>query len=88
MDLGQLSSPPISAIEFARWLQKTYNNPHMPLGTLDLLISPTNGPASFKDDNDQLIAVEPAIMTNVSTAIKRWANGANSDAQNLAIRSD
>ena len=85
MDLGQLSSPPISAIEFARWLQKTYNNPHMPLGTLDLLISPTNGPASFKDDNDELIAVEPAIMTNVSTAIKRWANEANSDAQNLAI---
>jgi Caspase domain len=57
----------------------------MPFGTLDLLISPTNGPASFKDDNDQLIAVEPAIMTNASTAINRRANQPNSDAQNLAI---
>jgi hypothetical protein len=85
MDLGQLSSPPCSATEFAQWLQKMYNNQDAPLGTLDLLISPTDGPASFEDDNGKSLRVEPAIMENVRTAIERWAARADIDTKSVAI---
>ena len=42
LDLGQLTSPPVSARAFARWWCESYNNPDVPLGSVELFLSEEN----------------------------------------------
>jgi len=41
LGLGQLTSSTVSAKAFATWLAEEYTNPRAPLGTVDMLLSPT-----------------------------------------------
>lgn len=85
MDLGQLPSPPVSAMRFAEWLQKTYSSPIAKLGTIDLLVSAPEGPVAFVDDEGRSMPVEPADMERVKAAVKLWARRAHSSTENVAI---
>jgi hypothetical protein len=60
--MGQLTSPPLSALAFAEWLKTKYDNPSAPLATLALLLSEKvpSGKA------------EPATMANVMQAAEEW----------------
>ena len=66
--MGQLSSPPISAHEFAAWLIGSFNHPSKPLSTVALLVSAT-APEKFKNPrSSKLYDVEPAT-SEISTQL-------------------
>lgn len=79
--LRQLSSPPVSAVAFARWLLQDLNNPVAPLGSVELLTSP---PKQIPV-GDQLLMTEPARMANINEAFGRWYERSNSHKGNVAI---
>lgn len=84
MDLNQLSSPPVSAMHVATWLQKRYNNIEAPLGTVRLLVS-DRGASKFINDKGESVVVGRANMGTTADAIKEWANAAHSDMANIAV---
>src|SRR5262245_8715716 len=59
LGLGQLSSPPYSAVRLANWFLDDFCNDDAPLGSLELLVSPTPGtrPSPWP--------VEAATMANI-----------------------
>jgi hypothetical protein len=85
MGLGQLSSPPVSALEIAEWLKTRYNNVVAPLATLRVLVSGHDGPATFNNDKGQPVVLDRAEMTTVATSIHDWAAAADSDTGNIAL---
>ncbi|MFI5030302.1 MAG: caspase domain-containing protein [Reyranellales bacterium] len=60
--MGQLTSPPLSALAFAEWLRTKYDNPSAPLATLALLLS-EKAPSGW---------AEPATTANVMAATEAW----------------
>jgi hypothetical protein len=81
--MGQLTSPPRSALEIAQWFATKHKHPDdKPIRTLELLISGT--PNTFMTSAGQMIA-EPATMENIRKAIKRWRDYGNFQEQNLLI---
>jgi hypothetical protein len=68
--MGQLTSPPRSAIEISNWFVTSHKYPDKPLRTLELLISGT--PNTFMTPTGQAVAAEPATMENIRKAVKRW----------------
>lgn len=79
LGLRQLSSPSLSALKLADWLQNHLNNPAAPLGSLDVLVSPApQTPASP-------VQVERATFANISAAAGRWYACCNRNAENVAI---
>jgi caspase domain-containing protein len=70
--MGQLTSPPLSARAFATWLIEKYNYPDKPLADVALVAS-GGGPASFRNPRTGAdVAVEPATMDNIETALTEW----------------
>jgi hypothetical protein len=69
--MGQLTSPPASAREFANWLLHTYDNPDAPLASVDLLLSDANS-QQFKHGKKRT-KIDTAEFGNVADAIDRWA---------------
>ncbi|GGT12683.1 caspase family protein [Streptomyces purpureus] len=70
--LRQLSSPPVSAREFATWLLTEYNEPNKPLGSLALLLSEAV-PGPFRDPRTgREHSVEEATIDNVDAAVREW----------------
>src|SRR5256885_3452123 len=67
--MEQLTSPPASARAFATWLLTTYDNPRVPLASLDLLLSDAKSQLVGPPDRE----VQTATFANVSQAIKDWA---------------
>ncbi len=83
-EMGQLTSPPISARTFAKFLMNDYNNPEKPLATLDLFIS-DNVTNKFKISGGNTITVERATMDNVRKGIREWKNRGDRSSDNLTI---
>lgn len=84
--LQQVKTPATSAFRFAKWLETTYRNPAAPLGTVRLLLSPSD----FEKENvaglDSLPAeVLPATRDNVAQAVGRWKNDCATNPDNVAI---
>lgn len=79
LGLGQLASPPISAVRLARWLLDEYNNAQAPLGSVDLLLSavPGSPPPPWP--------VEGATLASIRAAYKRWLARCDLNAGNLAL---
>jgi hypothetical protein len=73
--MRQLSSPPISARQFAGWLRTEYHFPERPLASLALLISEPN----------QGHDTELANSANVTEAIREWKKRATSNPNNRLI---
>lgn len=81
--LGQLGSPPISALRVAEWLLNELHNPEAPLASLEVLIS-SPAPAVVATPSGP-VTVEPATMTNIASAASRWFARADEHAENVAV---
>jgi hypothetical protein len=84
--LDQLSSPPLSALLIADWLRNHFRNPSAPLGSLDLLVSATEGPIHY-DPRDGSEAVEVAVPTidALRSAVRGWFERANDHADSITL---
>lgn len=86
--MKQLSTPPGSAIEVARWFIDEHRNPACPLASVELLVSasvdapfrPSRGPLAQQD-----VAIEHATQQNVVAAIKRWKKRLDGDEQSTGV---
>ena len=73
--MGQLTSPPLSALAFANWLKTGYDNPSAPLATVALLLS-----ESTPSGNAEL-----ATMANVKDAVDDWWNRGRKSEDDVLI---
>ncbi|HSJ94389.1 MAG TPA: caspase family protein [Gaiellaceae bacterium] len=84
--LRQARTPATSAFRFARWLESTYHNPAAPLGTVRLLLSPSDFEKQNVEGLDALPAeVLPATRENVELAVGRWKKDCETSADNVAV---
>jgi Caspase domain len=84
--LSQVKTPATSAFRFARWLDSSYRNPSAPLGTVRLLLSPSD----FERDNVPELEQPPpealpATRANVQKAVDEWFQECKTNADNVAI---
>jgi len=81
-DLEQPTCSSIAAVAFARWVIDEMNNPRAPLGSVELLTSPSTdffvSPTLKRHTLD-------ATMVNVEAAFERWMVRANSNPNNVAL---
>ena len=82
LGLGQIKSPPISAMAFADWLLSEHQNPAAPAGSVELLLSPAQ---SYQLSSGQSIYIESATMANVEAAFFRWYEHCTAHNDNVAI---
>lgn len=84
--LRQARTPATSALRFATWLETTYRNPAAPLGTVRLLLSPSDWEKHNVAGLDALPAeVLPATRDNVAQAVDAWKDDCSTNADNVAI---
>jgi hypothetical protein len=84
--MKQLTSPPVSARNFAEWLVCKYNNPARPLATVALLLSEQTQAQFFDHPRlNRRLPVEKAIYANTAEAIGNWKARGEQDAGNLLI---
>lgn len=81
--MGQLSSPPNSALELANWFATNHKHPGKPLRTMQLLISGT--PNTFTTPAGQEIPIKPATMENIRQAVKLWRDLGNLHEENHLV---
>jgi hypothetical protein len=76
--LEKLSSPPLSACKFCDWLlsgeangspERGFHNPDAPLGSVDLLLSPTT---SYQSPLGNQIQVDVSTHAKIKEAVDRW----------------
>lgn len=87
MGMGQLSSPPESVRQMARWFLDPaggFHNPEHPLRSLQVLCS-ANARVSVPDPAGEEKAVDAARKTTVTQAIKDWMARASRNGQNMAV---
>jgi hypothetical protein len=87
MNMGQLSSPPLSAMEFALWFVDPaagFNNPERPLRSLAMLCSAPQA-LEWSPAAGAKQAVAPATMANATQAITDWIARASRHEENLAL---
>lgn len=82
--MGQITSPPVSAMEMLRWVDSTLNNPDAPLKSIEVLISQV-GQAQFTDSDGLTQLIAPATWDNYETSVFAWKQRANSCSENVAI---
>jgi hypothetical protein len=84
--LRQARTPATSAFRFAKWLETTYRNPAAPLGTVRLLLSPSDFEKQNVAGLNALPAqVLPATRDNVAQAVDDWKNDCATNPDNVAI---
>lgn len=81
--MGQLTSPPNSALELANWFATNHQHPEKPLRTLQLLISGT--PNTFATPAGKTIAAESATLENIRTVVKVWRDYGNLHEENVLV---
>lgn len=80
--LGQLTSPPYSAVAFAQYLIKSQQRLRAPLGSIDLLMSLAPGePSPLPPGMD----ASPATFDDIQEAYTAWRNRCDRDPGNIAI---
>lgn len=91
MGLGQLSSPPISALAFCAWLlgregpivgQFGFSNPEAPLASVEMLLSPA-GDYSLPDGST--VAVNNATKENIDKAFEAWRQRVTAHPNSIGV---
>lgn len=82
--MGQLTSPPASAMGMLRWVDSTLNNPDAPLKSIEVLISQA-GQAQFTDSDGLTQQIDPATWDNYEASVLAWKQRADSCPDNIAI---
>ena len=80
--LQQLTTTRFTAIRIAQWLSACYHNPHCPLGSIELLLSPAQELARVDSGR---VAIELSTMKNIKRAFKRWWGRCNKQQDNIAL---
>ena len=83
LGLRQLTSPQISAKEFAHWLIAFLNNHSAPLGSVELVLSPAE--MAWTPPNGMAVPVEAATFENIQNAFDRWDERCNAHRENIAL---
>jgi hypothetical protein len=84
--LQQARSPATSAFLFARWLESTYRSTTAPLGTIRLLLSPSEWETENVPDFAELpVEAIPATRENVEEAVAEWFADCATSPDNVAI---
>lgn len=84
--MRQLTSPPVSAREFATWLLAEYRNPRLPLASLDVLISDSPAVPFRNPRTGQTVDLPTAEIANIVAAAKAWkARGDSHDDNRLVF---
>jgi hypothetical protein len=85
LGLKQLSSPRISAEKLANWmiraLTHTHTNPKAPLGTVELLLSPSK----YTDLQGNVTHVDVATFDATKAAFARWLERCDRNPDNVAL---
>jgi hypothetical protein len=82
--LKSVAGPAVAAARFAQWLRSSYQNPHVRLKSLRVLLSPTEAEAAATAD-----AVGPTDgrgnSTDVINAVASWADDCNKAASDIGL---
>jgi len=78
--LGQLTSPPRSALGFAQWLESTQDQWRAPLGSIELFVSPAPG-----DPLPAGINVDPATIRKIQDGYNHWKQRCKANEDNIAV---
>lgn len=82
-NLGQLTSPPRSALAFANWLRDSrHDRWKAPLATIELLISPA---PSDPDPAGSGLTFPDATIDNIQEAFDSWKKRCGANADNVAV---
>ena len=81
MGLGQLTSPVVSATEFAEWVKSSMDNPAAPLDTIELLLSPTKEAAKSRAFPD----APRATMAEIQRAFTDWQDRCDTHPGNIGL---
>lgn len=76
--LGQLETTAPSAKQFATWLQEHYCAATVELGSVELLLSPTDAAEASSE-------IQPATMANVKQAVKLWYDRCSRQERSIAM---
>ena len=80
--LGQLTSPPYSAVALAEYLVASQNRLRTPLGTIDLLLSlPLGEPSPLPEGMNS----SPANLADIQASYDAWRERCDQDPNNIAI---
>ncbi|MFJ6760205.1 caspase family protein [Streptomyces sp. NPDC091273] len=82
LNLKQITSPPVSALQMAEWLANSLNHPEASFGTLEMLLSPAQ-PVSLNDDPPKEVSVPN--RQEVTRAFRAWKERCNTNERNVAI---
>ena len=86
LGLGQATTPASSALTFARWLESDYYNPDAPMGSIRLLVSPSQ---EEKDQHTALANSESTVLNantnNVKSALRAWKQDCERNRDNVAV---
>jgi hypothetical protein len=100
MLLGQLSSPPVSAEALANWFLARqadprtahgFHNPHVPLASIEMLISPSWGTRDpvqlyrYARAGGDVIAVHGASRERISACYAAWLGRVKTQPDNIGI---
>lgn len=80
-DLGQLTSPPVSALHWARWLLENLNAEGRPIASIELSLSP----AQTVDFGQGSRKVDESTRSSIQDAFEAWLGRCNADEKNLAV---
>lgn len=84
MGMGQLSSPPLSALMLLQWFDRELNNPTAPLKSIEVLISERAG-SSYTDAANTTAGIQGATLDNFIASAEAWYARADSHPDNVAI---
>jgi Caspase domain len=81
--LKQLTTPPLSATALANWMVSNLNNPAVPLGSVEMVLSPAQ--RYTNPGTGSSIDVAAATIANIQAAFDAWYDRCDSHPDNVAI---
>lgn len=84
MGMGQLTSPPLSALKVLEWVDKDLNNPVAPLKSIEVLVSQP-ALANYTDKYGETSVIDSATLSNFVKSAQAWFDRASSNPNNVAI---
>jgi hypothetical protein len=81
LGLSQVTTPRYTAPAIAKWLFTSYNNPTCPLGSVEVLVSPSA--SVFAPGGD--VQVESATKQHIKDAFGRWEKRCSAQSDDIAL---
>lgn len=82
--LGQLTSPPHSAMAMLEWFDKNLHNPDAPLKSIEVLVS-QDPPVTYTDTQGKTATIDEASWAKFEDAADAWFKRHDTDPDNVAV---